>query len=108
MHFAHAVVVGRLGLHFMLGQRITYIVLCIHRMAAAILFGLMMFAMLLSAGLAQNCMSGGERGPALPMFPDQFSTEIEANIVHFNLTLSITEYYDNINNRGRIDRGASN
>jgi len=39
----------------------------------------------------------------LPTFPNQFSAEIEANIVNFNLTLHVTEYYDNINQRGRIE-----
>ena len=71
--------------------------------SVATLFGLVTSAVFVSTGFAQNCLSRNEEGPALPMFPDQFSTEIEANIVHSNLTLSVTDYYDNINNRGRID-----
>ena len=74
----------------------------IHRMVAA-LFGIVISALLLRNGLAQICLEPGDPGPPLPAFPDQFSTEIEANILHLNLTLRVTEYYDNINNRGRID-----
>ena len=48
-----------------------------------------------------------EAPPMLPEFPDQFSTEIEANIRYLNLTLRVTEYYDSINNRGRIDSYSS-
>jgi len=47
--------------------------------------------------------NGIKDGPPLPTFPDQFSAEIEANIVNLNLTLHVTEYYDNINQRGRIE-----
>ena len=72
-------------------------------MAAGTLLGLLSCTVLLSTGLAQICLPKGEEGPALPKFPDQFSTDIEANILHQNLTLRVTEYYDNINNRGRID-----
>jgi len=60
-------------------------------------------AVLLEFGCAQNCITGIKDGPALPTFPNQFSAEIEANIIHLNLTLHVTEYYDNINNRGRIE-----
>ena len=72
-------------------------------MATGILFGLLSCTLLLSTGLAQTCLPMGGTGPTLPTFPDQFSTDIEANILHLNLTLRVTEYYDNINNRGRID-----
>ena len=72
-------------------------------MAAGTMLGLLSCTLLLSTGLAQTCFPMGEQGPTLPTFPDQFSTDIEANILHQNLTLRVTEYYDNINNRGRID-----
>ena len=51
----------------------------------------------------QVCLSGVKDEPELPTFPDQFSTEVEANILHLNVTIHVTEYYDNINERGRID-----
>lgn len=53
----------------------------------------------------QECLGGGgtEDGPQLPTFPNQFSAEIEANVLHLNLTLHVTEYYDNINERGRVE-----
>lgn len=71
---------------------------------AATLFGILISALLLRISFAQICQPPGpDTGPPLPVFPDQFSTEIEANILHLNLTLRVTEYYDNINNRGRID-----
>ena len=55
--------------------------------------------------LAQVCLGGGGTadGPRLPTFPNQFFVEIEANVLHRNLTLHVTEYYDNINERGRIE-----
>ena len=58
---------------------------------------------LIDVGRTQECLTSSEGGPSLPTFPDQFSAEIEANIIHRNLTLHVTEYYDNINNRGRIE-----
>ena len=58
---------------------------------------------LLESGCAQDCLTGIKDGPSLPTFPDQFSAEIEANIIHLNLTLHVTEYYDNINQRGRFE-----
>lgn len=82
---------------------------CVHRMAAT-MFWLRMTSIVLlaTAGLAQICLpKGNDTGPPLPTFPNQFSTEIEANILHLNRTLRITEYYDNINNRGRIDTYSS-
>ena len=57
----------------------------------------------LNSGCAQDCLAGTKDGPSLPTFPDQFSVEIEANIIHLNRTLHVTEYYDNINQRGRIE-----
>ena len=72
-------------------------------MAVGTLLGLLSCTVLLSTGLAQTCLLMGEEGPTLPIFPDQFSTDIEANILHQNLTLRVTVYYDSINNRGRID-----
>ena len=53
--------------------------------------------------LAQECLNGAADGPQLPTFPNQFSVEIEANILHFNLTRHVTEYYDNVKDRGRIE-----
>jgi len=53
--------------------------------------------------LAQECLNETVDGPQLPSFPNQFSVEIEANILHFNLTRHVTEYYDNVNDRGRIE-----
>ena len=73
---------------------------------AVTLFGIVISALLLRIGFAQICLQRAPdpgNGQPLPVFPDQFSTEIEANILHLNLTLRVTEYYDNINNRGRID-----
>ena len=58
---------------------------------------------LLESGCAQDCLSCMNDGPSLPTFPDQFSSEIEANIMHLNLTLHVTEFYDNIDQRGRIE-----
>ena len=52
---------------------------------------------------AQKCLNSSEPEAKLPVFPNQFSTEVEANIFHLNLTVHVTEYYDNINERGRID-----
>lgn len=77
-----------------------------YRMAAC-LFGLVASILLFSTGLAQVCLTKSGDGPTLPTFPDQFSTEIEANVFHFNFTLHVTEYYDSINNRGRIDTYSS-
>jgi len=74
---------------------------------AACLFGLVFSTLLFNAGLAQFCLDGEDDGPALPRAPPQFSTEIEANILHFNYTLHVVEYYDWINNRGRIDTYSS-
>ena len=71
-------------------------------MAVVALFGLLIYSVL-STGFAQTCLPSTEDGPPLPAFPNQFSTEIEANILHSNLTLRVTEYYDTVNNRGRID-----
>ena len=71
-------------------------------MAVVALFGLLIYSVL-STGFAQTCLPSSEDGPPLPAFPNQFSTEIEANILHSNLTLRVTEYYDTVNNRGRID-----
>lgn len=53
--------------------------------------------------LAQECLNGTGNEPTRPTFPRQFSTEVEANIFHLNQTIHVTEYYDNINERGRID-----
>lgn len=54
--------------------------------------------------LAQECLNGTDNsGPDLPSFPSQFSVEIEANIQHLNLTSHVTEYYDSIKQRGRIE-----
>ena len=64
---------------------------------------LISMVILVGTGHAQVCLTGVKDGPSLPTFPDQFSAEIEANIIHLNLTLHVTEYYDNINQRGRIE-----
>lgn len=59
--------------------------------------------------LAQQCLDGDStNGPQLPTLPNQFSVEIEANIVHRKLTRHVTEYYDYINNRGRIESYSGN
>ena len=65
----------------------------------------MIIALLVSlqTGCGQVCLTGIKDGPALPTFPDQFSAEIEANIINARLTLHVTEYFDNINRRGRIE-----
>jgi len=72
----------------------------------ATLLGIIISTLLLKNCFGQICEDvnmNAEAPPMLPEFPDQFSTEIEANIRHLNLTLRVTEYYDNINNRGRVD-----
>ena len=62
---------------------------------------------LIGAGRAQDCLTSMNDGPSLPTFPDQFSVDIEANIIHLNFTLHVTEYYDNINQRGRFESYSS-
>ena len=54
---------------------------------------LISMVILVGIGHAQVCLTGVKDGPSLPTFPDQFSAEIEANIIHLNLTLHVTEYY---------------
>jgi hypothetical protein len=41
--------------------------------------------------------------PPLPQLPDQYSLTIEANLVERNMTVTATEYFDSIGNRGRIE-----
>ncbi|KAL4219181.1 hypothetical protein ACF0H5_021763 [Mactra antiquata] len=43
------------------------------------------------------------KGPPLPRLQDQFTMNIEANIVQKNLTMNFVEYYDYNGNKGRID-----
>ncbi len=37
-----------------------------------------------------------------PTLPEQFSTVVEANLGQFNLTIVVKEYYDDIDNRGKM------
>ena len=46
--------------------------------------------------LAQNV-------PPFPVLPNQFITEVEANIVNKNRTVQVTEYYDLPNDRARLE-----
>ena len=57
-------------------------IVSIYRMATVALFGVLSYTLLPSTGLAQTCWPKGEDGLPLSTFPDQFSTEIEANILH--------------------------
>lgn len=52
---------------------------------------------------AQKCFEGIKHGPQLPTLPDQFSVGIEVNLLHLDLTVHVTQYYDSISNRGRVE-----
>ncbi|XP_038076962.1 uncharacterized protein LOC119744859 [Patiria miniata] len=41
-------------------------------------------------------------GPPLPLLPEQFMLKVEANILGWNHTIEVVEYYDSINNRGAV------
>ena len=70
---------------------------------AACLLVLVTSTLLFNAGFAQVCLEFEDVGSRIPRTPPQFSTEIEANILHFNYTLHAFEYIDNINNLARVD-----
>ncbi|XP_022084213.1 uncharacterized protein LOC110975760 [Acanthaster planci] len=42
-------------------------------------------------------------GPSLPSLPEQFMLRVEANILGWNNTVEVVEYYDYINNRGAVN-----
>lgn len=45
----------------------------------------------------------GTANPPLPELPTQFEAIIEANIVNKNYTVHMLEWYDQVNDRGRVD-----
>jgi len=53
---------------------------------------LVVVIVMLLTGHAQDCLTGVKDGPPLPIFPDSFSAEMEANIINLNLTLHMTQY----------------
>ena len=62
-----------------------------------------------SAGFSPICdpdnFMPGAPSPLLPDLPNQFSFTIEGNLVERNTTAVITEYYDRLGDRGRIEFG---
>ena len=46
---------------------------------------------------------GSNSGPSIPALPQQFSVHVEAGILNKNRTTWIHEFFDEVNNRGRIN-----
>jgi len=64
---------------------------------------LVVLVVFVDAGHTQECLTGIEGGPPWPTFPNQLSADVEVVIVHLNLTVHVTEYFDSIKSRGRFE-----